>query len=151
MSVRNLDKLFNPRSVALIDANSKPGSVSAVVLRNLRRSRFSGELMVVSSGHQAIDGLPVHPDVARAMARGVRDRARADWGLATTGVAGPDQQDGQDPGTVHVAVTSAAGDHVLSLRLVGDRSAVRTVATANALDLLRRAVLGLATDPEHPW
>jgi nicotinamide-nucleotide amidase len=94
---------------------------------------------------------PVHPDVARAMARGVRDRARADWGLATTGVAGPDQQDGQDPGTVHVAVTSAAGDHVLSLRLVGDRSAVRTVATANALDLLRRAVLGLATDPEHPW
>jgi acetyltransferase len=64
MSVRNLDKLFNPRSVALIDANSKPGSVSAVVLRNLRRSRFSGELMVVSSGHQAIDGLPVHPDVA---------------------------------------------------------------------------------------
>src|SRR5215469_435710 len=64
MSVRNLDKLFNPQSVALIDANPMPGSVGAIVLRNLRRSRFSGELMVVSSGHQAIDGLPVHPDVA---------------------------------------------------------------------------------------
>src|SRR6516162_8548310 len=64
MSVRNLDKLFNPRSVALIDANPKPGSMGALVSRNLRRSQFSGELMVVSSGHQALDGLPIHPDVA---------------------------------------------------------------------------------------
>jgi acetyltransferase len=50
--------------VALIDANAKPSSASALVLRNLRRSRFSGELMVVSSGQQAIDEQPVHPDVA---------------------------------------------------------------------------------------
>ena len=47
---------------------------------------------------------PVHPDVAAQMARGVRSRLGADLGLATTGVAGPDPQDGHPPGEVHVAV-----------------------------------------------
>ena len=46
----------------------------------------------------------VDPEVARQMADGVRDRLGADVGLATTGVAGPDAQDGHAPGTVHVAV-----------------------------------------------
>jgi hypothetical protein len=54
---------------------------------------------------------------------------------------------------VHVAVAGpeSAGTRQLSLRLRGDRPTVRTLATVNALDLLRRAVLGLGTDPEHPW
>ena len=38
------------------------------------------------------------------MAEGVRRLLGADWGVATTGVAGPDPQDGQPVGTVHVAV-----------------------------------------------
>ena len=41
--------------------------------------------------------------------RGVRDRAGADWGVATTGVAGPDPQDGVQPGTVHLAVSRRTG------------------------------------------
>ena len=52
----------------------------------------------------------VDPDVAGEMARGVRARLGADVGLATTGVAGPDPQDGQPPGTVHVAVRTPDGD-----------------------------------------
>jgi acetyltransferase len=40
MTVRNLDKLFGPRSVALIGATDRVGSVGAVVLRNLRRAGF---------------------------------------------------------------------------------------------------------------
>ncbi len=81
----------------------------------------------------------VDPDVAAAMAAGVRRVLRADVGLATTGVAGPDAQDGHPPGTVHVAV--AVGDDapaVLSLVLAGDRAQVRHAACA--------AVLGLACD-----
>ncbi|WP_369217489.1 CinA family protein [Streptomyces flavofungini] len=46
----------------------------------------------------------VDAEVARQMARGVRAALRADWGIATTGVAGPDPQDGQAVGTVFVAV-----------------------------------------------
>ena len=64
MSVRNLDKLFAPRSVALIGATPRPGSVGAVVARNPRRAEFAGEMMLVNPHHDAIDGLTVHPDVA---------------------------------------------------------------------------------------
>jgi acetyltransferase len=64
MSVRNFDKLFTPRSVALIGATPRPGSVGAVVARNLRRAGFAGELMLVNPHHHAIDGLTVHRDVA---------------------------------------------------------------------------------------
>ncbi len=64
MSVRNFDKLFKPRSVALIGATDRAGSVGAVVLRNLRRAGFRGELLLVNPHHQMLDGLPVYPDVA---------------------------------------------------------------------------------------
>lgn len=46
----------------------------------------------------------VDPEVALQMAMGVRRVLGADWGIATTGVAGPDEQDGQPVGTVFVAV-----------------------------------------------
>ena len=61
MSVRNLDKLFTPRSVALIGATPRPGSVGAVVARNLRRAGFAGELMLVNPHHgrdRRADGPP---------------------------------------------------------------------------------------------
>jgi nicotinamide-nucleotide amidase len=77
----------------------------------------------------------VDPDVARQMAGGVRDRLGADLGLATTGVAGPDPQDGHAPGTVHVAVAAPAGVTVRSLHLAGDRSAVRHGAVDAVLQL----------------
>jgi nicotinamide-nucleotide amidase len=48
----------------------------------------------------------VHAEVARRMAQGVRRVCRADLGLATTGVAGPDPQDGRPVGTVFVAVAA---------------------------------------------
>lgn len=78
----------------------------------------------------------VDPLVARQMAQGVARLMGADLGLATTGVAGPDPQDGFAPGTAFVAV--ALGAHVRSLDLVldGDRAQVRAGA--------RDAVLGLA-------
>src|SRR6185369_8134485 len=47
---------------------------------------------------------PVDPDVAVALAVGARERCGADWGLATTGVAGPDPQDGVPVGTVFVGI-----------------------------------------------
>jgi len=81
---------------------------------------------------------PVDPDVALALARGARERCGADWGLAATGVAGPDPQDGIEVGTVYVAVADIADAQVRRLKLDGDREAIRAAAVAAALDLLRQ-------------
>jgi len=64
MSVRNLERLFNPASVALIGASDRAGSVGAVVLRNLRRAGFRGELLLVNPHRDSLDGMPVYSDVA---------------------------------------------------------------------------------------
>ena len=63
MSVRNLERLFKPASVALIGAASKPGSVASIVARNLCRARFSGDAMVVDR-HKGDGSLAVFPDIA---------------------------------------------------------------------------------------
>lgn len=80
----------------------------------------------------------VHPDVARAMAEGVRRRTGADWGVALTGVAGPDPQDGRAPGTLFVGLAGPDGTTVLSRSFPGDRGRVRALAVVTALDALRR-------------
>jgi nicotinamide-nucleotide amidase len=85
---------------------------------------------------------PVHPDVALAMAKGVRERLRGTYGLATTGVAGPEEHGGHRVGTVHLAVVGPDGSDVDSLLLHGDREGVRERAVIAALDLLRRHVIG---------
>ncbi|WP_250027194.1 CinA family protein [Paractinoplanes maris] len=79
---------------------------------------------------------PVDPDVAVALARGARERCEADWGVATTGVAGPEPQDGKPVGLVYVAVAGAAGTEVRELRLDGNREAIRTESVTSALLLL---------------
>jgi nicotinamide-nucleotide amidase len=83
---------------------------------------------------------PVDPDVALALAAGARQRCGADWGLATTGVAGPDPQDGIAPGTVYVAVESVFGGEVLKLQLEGDRATVRTESVTRVLALFAQRI-----------
>lgn len=82
----------------------------------------------------------VHPEVARQMAERVRVVVGADVGLATTGVAGPDPQDGFAPGTVHVAVVTPEGGSVRTLALRGDRAAIRGATCAAVLAAATRAV-----------
>lgn len=87
---------------------------------------------------------PVAAATAAAMAAGARQRCGATYGVATTGVAGPDRQDGYPPGTLHVAVASGSGVRVASYGpgevAVPGRAAVRHEAVARALDLLRSVV-----------
>ena len=85
----------------------------------------------------------VDADVVAAMAEGVRERCRSTYGLATTGVAGPDPQDDREPGTVYVALAGPGGPAVEALMLPGDRSAVRTAAVTAALTLLAQRVSAL--------
>ncbi|MEU3223097.1 nicotinamide-nucleotide amidohydrolase family protein [Streptomyces sp. NPDC006976] len=79
----------------------------------------------------------VDAEVARQMAAGARRVLGADWGVATTGVAGPEPQDGQPVGTVFVAVSGPRGSgKVAALRLNGDRADIRKESVRSALDLL---------------
>lgn len=102
---------------------------------------LKAELVGVDVGLLAQRG-PVDAQVAAAMAAGVRARLGATWGLATTGVAGPDPQDGHLPGEVHLAVAGPAGGRADRLDLPGDRAAVRAAAVRAALALLRDALVG---------
>ena len=78
----------------------------------------------------------VHADTAAAMACGVRDRLGGDYGLSTTGVAGPDPAEGKPVGLVYVAVAGPGVAEVRRLELSGDRVAIRRGAAAGALALL---------------
>lgn len=81
---------------------------------------------------------PVDAKVAAAMARGAARVLGASVGVATTGVAGPDTQDGVPIGTVHVAcfVASDASCQVRSHAFAGSRTSIREQATGAALSLL---------------
>jgi nicotinamide-nucleotide amidase len=83
---------------------------------------------------------PVHPDVAAAMATGVRTRLGATYGIATTGVAGPGPADGQPAGTVFVAVSGPGPVTVSALNLSGSRAEVRAAAVEAVLSLLVSAL-----------
>jgi nicotinamide-nucleotide amidase len=84
----------------------------------------------------------VDAQVAVAMADGVRHLLNATYGVATTGVAGPDSQDGQPVGTVFVAVCGRAARSVTALTLAGGRPQIRSAAVRHALELLHRTVIG---------
>ena len=64
MSVRNLNKLFAPRSVALIGASNRPGSLGATLLHNLSAGGFAGAIYPVNPKHTELTGLPVVASVA---------------------------------------------------------------------------------------
>jgi nicotinamide-nucleotide amidase len=85
------------------------------------------------------EGPVVSPEAAQAMAEGARRVLGADVGLAITGVAGPDAQDGQPPGTVYVGLALPGQPaEAAALSVPGDRDRIRQYATISALDLLRR-------------
>lgn len=92
----------------------------------------------------------VHPQVAREMADGVRTLTGADYGLSTTGVAGPDPQDGAAVGTVFVAVSGPEGVTVLDASTSGDRDAIRRATVVAALRLVIQVVRGGVPAEEPP-
>ncbi len=79
----------------------------------------------------AVDGV-----VAEQMAAGVRELMGATYGLATTGVAGPDPAVGKPVGTVFVAVCGPGPARVKALALSGDRAHIRAQSVTAVLMLL---------------
>jgi nicotinamide-nucleotide amidase len=98
-------------------------------------------LLGVNSGLLAAHG-PVHADVAAQMAAGVRDRMAvggvpATIGISTTGVAGPDPQDGVAVGTVFLGIAVGSDVRATGVHLTGDREAIRRAAVSESLVQLK--------------
>lgn len=64
MTVRNLEYLFKPRSVALVGASNRPESVGSVLATNLLGAGFNGPVLLVNPKHDTIQGERSYPDVA---------------------------------------------------------------------------------------
>jgi nicotinamide-nucleotide amidase len=121
----------------------RPGS-SAWVLGGITAYANSAkeQLLDVPAEVLAAHGA-VSPEVAAALAEGVRARFGADVGVGITGVAGPGGGTADKPvGTVHLCVVGPDGRQARSLRLPGSRSAVRARSVVMAMHLLRVLLLG---------
>jgi nicotinamide-nucleotide amidase len=86
--------------------------------------------------------LVVSAECAGQMAAGVRDLLGVDWALSTTGVAGPDLQEDQRPGTVYLGLAGPGGVRTALLTLGGDRGAIRSATCLAATALLLEEVVG---------
>ena len=78
----------------------------------------------------------ISAECALAMARGAARLTGATWGIGTTGVAGPDRQEDQPPGTVHVGLVGPRLSTALALELVGGREAIQDRTCLEALSAL---------------
>ncbi len=116
------------------------------------KHRLLGVDATLLAQHGAVD-----PQVAAQMAAGVRTALDADWGIATTGVAGPDPQDGRPVGTVFVAVAGPGragendirGGKTTALRLNGGRTEIRMETVRSVLALLLGQIAGEQTGNER--
>jgi nicotinamide-nucleotide amidase len=89
----------------------------------------------------------VSAPVAEQMAEGARRRAGVEVGVGVTGIAGPDGGSDEKPvGTVFVAVAAPRGSGVRRFAMHGTRGVIRERSAQTALDLVRRALLGLPLD-----
>lgn len=122
---------------------SVPGA-SAVVVGGVvaYNSELKASVLGVDEGALAEHGA-VHPDVAAQMATGVRAALAlaagpAHIGISTTGVAGPDPQDGQSVGTVYLGFAIGGEVTVKRLALHGSRDDIRRATVSESLAELRR-------------
>ncbi len=140
--------LLRARDDTIAVAESLTGGMLAASLTAIpgASAAFRGGVVPYATGLKAVLlGVPaalldshgaVHPDVAKAMADGVRSRLGATVGAATTGVAGPDPQDGHPVGTVYIAVSAGGDTGVRSLALEGDRQQIREATVEQLLGML---------------
>ena len=141
--------LLGERGLTLAVAESVTGGMAAMRLTSVPGASavFRGGVVAYASEvkHDVL-GVPpgpvVSPDAARAMAAGACARLGADVGLATTGVAGPEGQEGRAPGTVFLGLHRNGEGEAHEVRLPGDRERIRQYAVIALLNLLRLRLVG---------
>ena len=151
-------RLLRKKHATVATAESCTGGlVAARLTEHQGSSKFFVAGYVTYSDSQKRDALGVSSEllakysavsekVAAAMAEGVKQRASATYGLATTGYAGPEGGTEFDPvGTVYLGLSGPEGTQVVRIRYGLDRFRIRTLATQASLDLLRKTLIRSAT------
>lgn len=133
------------RSVAAAESLTSGAVASALGAAPGASSWFRGGLVSyhdeVKHGVLSVDDGPVVCDpAARQMAEGVARLLGADVAVATTGAGGPDPQDGQEPGTVFVAVWAGGEVECREHHFDGDPEDVVRLSTEASLELLAQAL-----------
>lgn len=151
--------LLSARGATLASAESLTGGQLAAQITAVpgaSRSFLGGVVSYATQVKVSVLGVPqsvvdecgvISGECAEAMARGAVRLVGATHAVSTTGVAGPDLQEGQSVGTVFVAVAHPGGVETRRLALSGDRATIQVSAVQEALvlliDVLRREELGL--------
>jgi nicotinamide-nucleotide amidase len=148
--------LLVERGLTLAVAESCTGGLLSTRLTDVAgASAFLDRSFVTYSNPSKVDELgvdaslieehgAVSPEVAAEMAAGARRVARADVGIAVTGIAGPDGGSPEKPvGLVFIGLDGRAGTRVHRARFPGGRERVRFQATQVALEMVRRGLLNL--------
>lgn len=142
-----LDLLRN-RGLSLGVAESLTGGLMGARFTSVPGSSevFRGAIVAYASDIKySLLGVPEGPvvsdDAARAMALGARRVLDADVALATTGVAGPAEQEGQPVGTVFLGLAMNGSSEAQRVQLPGDRQRIRQYAVISAVNMLRKRLL----------
>jgi PncC family amidohydrolase len=140
--------LLGPAGATLATAESLTGGRLAAAVTSVPGASVSylgGFVTYATELKESLLGVPhevveeygvVSGECARAMASGCRAATGATYGVATTGVAGPDQQEGKPVGTVFVGLAGPDGETVLAMELLGDRPRIQDRACREALSAL---------------
>ncbi|MDQ2937021.1 MAG: competence/damage-inducible protein A [Acidobacteriota bacterium] len=120
-----------------VPGSSKYFIEGAVTYSNEAKTRTLGVEPALLLEHGAVSA-----PVAEAMAEGIRQRARTDFGLSVTGIAGPGGGSEEKPvGLVYIALADDIKIKHRKLQIPGDRQLVRWRSSQAALDLLRRRLI----------
>ena len=145
--------LLRQHSLTLATMESCTGGLLASTLTNVPGSSayFRGGLVAYATEMKIEWGVApeiierhgvVSGECAGDMARAVRERLQTDIGIGITGVAGPDPQDGQPPGSIHIGIDGAFDQpQTISYQFAQGREAVKRRAVTTALAMTRRTLV----------
>jgi PncC family amidohydrolase len=148
MQARELIKLLKAQRVTLAVGESLTGGLllselisvagaSDVVLGGIVSYSTQSKIDQLGVKQATIDLYgAVSSQTAVEMALGVQARFKADLAVATTGVAGPDLQEGKPAGSVFIAIATVSGSQVAEFKFTGDRNQIRSASVAAALEFL---------------
>ena len=161
--ITTLQKLLISKGLTIATAESCTGGMVSELLTKTPGSSavFQGGVVaysndikerIVGVSHETLEKTgAVSAETVRELARNVREKFKTSYGVSISGVAGPDGgTDAKPVGTFFVGVSSEARSFEMKCLYISERHNVRVYASHVALDLVRRAILGLPAPEAYP-